>query len=204
MAQVLFYNANDFLGRQDNVGSPRAKPAVLIHGVDPILQKLPLAAIFLGVLALHLDDNMFSVRQANQKVGTVLFHDALPDIENFKTEVVVLDPRINAIDAVELVGLAGFPSAVENTKIDMAFLRKLARPTRVPRPHVAGRSDGTLPIEDEAAPLYVLEADALKNMLDDLRHVDGHHDTSPQLVLIEEWRRDRDPVAIDETFHQTD
>src|ERR1019366_9483223 len=108
-------------------------------------------------LPLHFENKIHAVRQPDQEIRPVLFHDALPDVENFKAEVIVFHPGLYVGRSLQLVGLRGFPGAVINAKVDMALLREFAGPAGIPRAHVASAARGMLTVENKVPRFDILE-----------------------------------------------
>jgi hypothetical protein len=51
---VFPQNPKDLLRLEKYLACPDSEPAMLIHGVDPVVHELPLGAVLLRVLAFHL------------------------------------------------------------------------------------------------------------------------------------------------------
>ena len=58
----------------------------------------------------------------------------------------------------------------------------------IPGPHVAGRNNRPLRVEDWNQRLRILRDDALPHVLDDLAHVERDNETTPHVILVTENR----------------
>jgi hypothetical protein len=81
---VFLQNPHDFFGMENHIRSPQPEPPMLIDSLYPLIKELPLAPVLLGVLPLHFQYKVHSVRQPNQEIGPVFLYDTLPDVENLK------------------------------------------------------------------------------------------------------------------------
>lgn len=113
-----------------------------IDGFGPLVKEAALGVVLLRILSLGFENEHRSVGEADEKIGSVLLHDAAIDVKNLKSQVVVLHPGLDGPVVVEFVGLGRLPRAIEDAKVYVASLGPFARSARVPRPHVAGGADG--------------------------------------------------------------
>jgi len=112
----------------------------------------------------------------------------LKNIEDFKAQMVVFDPRGDVGVAVKLEGFAGFPTGIEDTEVDVRTDSRLAWPAREPGLHVAGGTDRALLVEDRTNGECVFKADGFPQVLNYLGHVQGVEDAAAEVILIEKWR----------------
>src|SRR5436189_5286146 len=85
--------------------APQTESAMRVHGSHPFVKEAALHLVLFGILSLHLEDEVFPGRKADEKIRTVLPDHATVDIENLEREVVVLDPGGDVRVVVKLVGL---------------------------------------------------------------------------------------------------
>ena len=95
---------------EGHIRSPLAKAAMPVDGSDPLIEKLALGLVLLGVLSLDLKDQHRAARQQDQEVGAVFLHDSLVDVHDLVAEVVVFGPRGDPLVPLQLERLGGLPS----------------------------------------------------------------------------------------------
>src|SRR6266849_2076198 len=163
-------DVEDVFGIAGNIPGPIAKAAVLVDGFDPLREKFPLSLILLRVLSLNFEDDDFSGGEANEIVRAESEHNPLVNVQDFKTQVVILHPPCDVGVAVKFKGFACLPAGIQYGQVDVSALRGFARPASEPRLHVARGADGALRVKDRAHGESILKANCLPNMLDDFRH----------------------------------
>ena len=82
--------------------SPLAESAVLIHRPHPLIKESTFGFVFIQLLTLGFQNQMFAALEANDEIGAVLFHHAFEDVDDFKPKMIVLHPGIDIRVAVKL------------------------------------------------------------------------------------------------------
>src|SRR6266478_7599308 len=102
--------------------------------------------------------------------------------------MVVFDPCGDVGIAVKLESFAGFPTRIEDAKINMRADGGLAGPTSEPGPHVPRGADRSFLVEHRNNGERVFKADGFPEVLNDLGHVECVKDAAADFVLAEQLR----------------
>ena len=92
-------------------------------------------------------------------------HNTFVDVEDLESQVVVLHPCIDVAVMIQLERIGGLPRAVINAKINVRTLGKFAWLASIPSPHVVGRNDGSLSVEDRNHRFGIFRDDAFPHVL---------------------------------------
>jgi hypothetical protein len=108
-------------GSLDTAKAHSPKTAVVIDRLNRFFHEPPLGFVLFGFLAFHFQYKIQIIDQTYYKIGAVLPNDALPDVANFESNMIVFNPGHHAIVIIKVKGFTRFPCAVENTVIDVRF-----------------------------------------------------------------------------------
>src|SRR3972149_1405923 len=97
---------------------PYLLPPVGVYGRSPPSENLPLRLVLLAVLPFDLQDEGRPIGQPDQEVRPEFRHHPKVHVEDFKPDMVILDPGRDVWISVENERLGCFPRAVEHTPVD--------------------------------------------------------------------------------------
>lgn len=83
--------------------------------------------ILFRILALGFQHEQIAALQLHEKIRPVLPHNAAVDVQDFKAEMVALDPGCHLVAGIEHVCIRDFPGAVAHTDVDVRLLLAFAR-----------------------------------------------------------------------------
>ena len=183
---MAFEDAGDVRRGERHVRRPCPKAPLVVHGLNPLPQGLPLGLVLLRVLAFDLKDEVLAGLQSDEEVRDVFPLRAVPQIENMEAEVIALGVGGDVLGALDFVGFAGLPRGIENTVADVGFARGVSRLGRIPRHHVAGGGDGAVGVKDRLQFAQIL----LPQVLEEVRHrlidVEREEHAAAQIVLMKQ------------------
>ena len=98
---------------------PGAKPTLGVYGPHQLVEELPLRFVLLRILPFDFEDKQFAAGQPNEIVRPKSLDDALEHVQNLEFQMIILGPPGDVGVAVELEGLARFPTGIEYTQVNV-------------------------------------------------------------------------------------
>ncbi len=89
-----------------------------IDGFDPFIEKPAFGLVLLAVLTFGFQYQHVTGCESDEKVGPILPHHAVIDVEYLEPEVIVLHPRRDRGVAIKGKGLGRLPRAVIDAEIE--------------------------------------------------------------------------------------
>lgn len=182
---VRLKNVEKVFGVVGNVPGPVAEATVLVDGSHPLGQEFPFGFLLLAILAFDFENEHLAAREADKVVGAVFEYDAFEKVEDFKAQMVILDPRGDIGIAVQLKGFAGLPTGIEDAQIYVRSNGRFAGAAGEPWLHVTSGTDRSLLVEDGHNGQRVFKTDGLPQVLNDFGHVQGIENAATDFVLAE-------------------